>query len=425
MRRLPLLPVEPPTASRVGLALRCVYPWTSGQRAPEREWGVEALVGTAVHLAAEQAIRGEAGPIDMSSLPEDAREKADDLVDVVRNFIGEERERPHHLYDAEVPVELDLLTGAGRVLPSTGPRDYSARIDTGLAGTIDHLLWPVDGLLTMRDWKTGQQRGFANEAARTQTRTLAVATAAIHGVDAVATEIAHITTAGVEIEREVLGDRMLGEHEWALGELGVRLRGGPSAPTPGPWCVEGFCPLLGNCPATKGALAAVVHEVPVFDLFDGDADALHLIDLLPRAKAALAAVEERLKDRIRRNPPTAPDGRRYGYVEQERRAVIVRTPQQFAVLAGVLGEHATAAVEMKSVASIASIQRAARRMLGGGRGVGALRDKALTALAAAGGVKVGRYEKPAWFWPDGVKPAIVAEAVSVDEGYGDDGYDGE
>lgn len=366
------------------------------------------------------------GSDDMAVVPEDSRETATDLAEVVRDFIAEERERPHHIYEAEVPVELDMLTGAGRVLPSSGQRDYSARIDTAIAGTIDHLLWSDGGVLTVRDWKTGRLRGFSREAARMQTRTLAVAAAAIHGAQMVAVEIAHITTSGVDIEREVLDDIGVDTHMDALLDMAARLRAGPSAPTPGPWCTEGMCPLLGDCPATKGALAAVAHEVPVFEIVNDNAETLRLMALLPRAEAALGAVKAKLKDRIKRNPPVDAAGRRYGYVEHQRREVIVRTPMQLDAIARVLGQDAAVvAVEMKPKATIASIERAARKALGGkSRGIGALRDKVLAELDKVGGVRVGTYEKAAWFWPDGAAPQAMAE-TAPEERRDDAGYDGE
>jgi len=150
-----------------------------------------------------------------------------------------------------------------------------------------------------------------------------------------------------------------------------------------------------------------VNEAPVFEVFDDNAEALRLIDLLPRARAALEAAEEKLKQRIRRDPPTGPDGRRYGYVEQEKRDLVVSSPAQLAALRSVLGVHADSVVQVKSHASIAAVERAARRVLGGSSdGIGELRDRALAELAKVGGVKVRKYHKAKWFWPDGVRPAV-------------------
>lgn len=408
MRRLHVLPADSPTASRVGLARRCQYPWTSGQRPSRRDVGAEAAVGTVVHRGAEAAIRWEGwedGAADLSTLPEDDRETAADLIEVVQGFIADERERPHRVYEAEVPVEIDVATGEGRRLPSKGHRDYSARSPRALAGTADHVLWPDSSNLTVRDWKTGQQRGLAHEAARMQVRTLGVAMAAIYDVEEINVEVASISGAGVEIEREQIDGAALEEHLDMLRVLAVKLTGGPSRPNPGPWCVEMFCPLLGECPASRGALAAVTREAPILTIAD-DATALRVIEGLPRMRAALDAIDEALDEYIRRSPPRGPDGRRYGFQDHERRDVAVRTPEQRRALTTVLGSFAESAVETKFTTTIAGIERAARKALaavGKKRGIGELRDKALEALANAGGVRVNTYQRPAWFWPEGTQ----------------------
>lgn len=409
MRRLPVLPADPPTASRVGLAMRCVYPWTSGQRAPRLGAGVapgdEAQIGTVVHAASERVVRGEEGPHDLSKLDEDARETADDMIEVATAFIVDERERQHRLYVAEMPVEIDVATGEGRVLPSRGHRDYSARSPRAIAGTADHVLWPEGGKLTVRDWKTGQQRGLAHEAARMQVRTLGLALAAIYQVDEVVTEVASISTSGVDVEREHLNEPALEEHAEALRVLAARLTSGPQKPAPGPWCVEMFCPLLGECPASRGALAAVTREEPVIAITD-DATALRAIDLLPRMRAALAAIEDALEVYVKRSPPRGADGRIYGYQDHKRREVSVKTPEQMAALREVLGEHVFDAVTMKTVAEVTlkSIERAARRKLakeGKKRGITELAERAVASLASKGGVYERVYQRPAWFWPEG------------------------
>lgn len=398
MLRLPILPAEVPTASRVGLALHCVYPWTSGQRPSRRTSSVEAGVGSVVHAAAEMAVRGEEGPPDFHTLPPETWERASDLIEVVRGFLEDERSESHAMHAAEVPVELDVLTGAGRVLPSSGQRDYSARSPYGLAGTVDHVFHAEDGRVTVRDWKTGIMFGLAREAARVQLRTLAAAIAAAYDVDEVVTEIAAIETTGVRIERELLTGNDLQEHLEALWSLVERLGSGPQAPAPGPWCVEMHCPLLGDCPASRGALAAVTREEPILQIAD-DATALRVIDALPRAEAALKAVRDALHDYIRWSPPVAADGRRYGFVEHTVRRLDVSTEERRQALTIVLGEHARAAVDVEYTSSIEAIKRAARRKLAAEkqrRGISALTDQAVNALSEVGGVRVSTYQKPGW-----------------------------
>src|ERR1041385_2661604 len=100
MRRLPPLPAELPTASKVGLAMRCVYPWTSARKWGLRREAADAKVGIVVHGVAESLIRDDletwGNGVLEAGLDEEQRRTATDLADAVTDFICEERERPHH-----------------------------------------------------------------------------------------------------------------------------------------------------------------------------------------------------------------------------------------------------------------------------------------------------------------------------------------
>jgi hypothetical protein len=318
-----------------------------------------------------------------------------------------------------VPVEIDIATGEGRRLRSRGHRDYSARSPRALAGTADHVFWPADGALTVRDWKTGRQAGLAHEAARMQVRTLGVAMAAIYDVEEIAVEVAAISGAGVEVEREELDGAALEEHIDTLRVLAVKLTGGPTRPQPGPWCMEMFCPLFGECPSSRGALAAVTREQPIVDIED-DADAARMIEFLPRARAALEAAEAALRERIARQPVRGADGRLYGLVEHKRREVRITHPGHLAPIGEILGAFGPAAVEQRIVtkATLDSIRRAARRKLtaeGRKRGVEQVTEQVFAALQAAGGASERSYWQPGWFWPEGEGPAALPEATDASD----------
>jgi hypothetical protein len=401
LRHLPVLPAGLPSASKLSLAAHCAHAWTSGAPWPADVSGDEAQVGNVAHRAGELEVAQQL--VDVPALAKAAElsragtAQAEVLAGYVADFIRDEvADGYRHL--AEIPLAYDLETDGGRVLPSSGQRDYSARRPTEIVGTVDILARrPAKfgaAAMVVRDWKTGQQAGTDPAAKNWQLATLGLAAARALDVDEVIVELAFVHDEGVRIDRAELGPWELAEHGHRLADLVEGMAHGPTPPQPGPWCVEAWCPLRTVCPATRGALAAIVREDPL-DVVHDQESARRALAFLQRAKPALEGLEEAIKAFARREPIDLGDGRVYAWREKTRRDLVIDKPEQRAAIEAVLGPHAAAAIELSYDTSIAAIERGARAKLaaeGKKRGVGKLRDAAIAALAKVGGVTVARWE---------------------------------
>src|SRR5512139_2909318 len=119
-----------PSASKLALAMRCQYPWHPSVRWPKEQKSVAAARGDAVHAVAETH---DAATVkhDYSAgrtVEDNARLAVDALtagaVEVLR----------------EQPLAYHAETDTARMLPKGSHRDYSARKQGELVGTVDLLV---------------------------------------------------------------------------------------------------------------------------------------------------------------------------------------------------------------------------------------------------------------------------------------------
>ncbi len=397
MRRLPVLPSALGSASKLALAAHCLHPFTAFAAMPEGESGAAAEKGHVVHRGGELAAMGAA--VDAvaltAGLEKGDRESAELMIGRVVDLIAEEQEAGW-LHLAEIVTAYDIETDTGRVLRSGGQRDYSERRPSEIPGTVDVVRGGPGRIPRVRDLKTGRQKGRVPVGENWQLRTLGLAVARILGVDEVEIELVYVDEDRLWSDVATMGPWELEEHAERLFDLVVGMAHGPTPPNPGPWCVESYCPARFVCPATRGALAAIVHEAPLTALRD-NAEAARAVAFYERAKVALAGLHQEIKEFARREPIALDDGNIFAWRERERRSLVVETPEQMAAVASVLGPYASLAITTSTLfeTSIAAIKRGARAKLaaeGKKRGLAELEEAAISALAEAGGVKVSRWE---------------------------------
>jgi hypothetical protein len=389
-----------PTFSKAALAAKCGHPFTAGVEVPDAEG--DFAVGNASHAIAQRLADGHK-PDDLSAVFGPAfwsvfditpaeRRKVETIAMHLAELINREKATSPSLYAAEWPVALDLESGTARALNSTGHRDYSDRRPTEISGTLDLVAQHDNGLTVVRDWKTSRRYSLGPPAESWQLGLAAVAVARLRRVDDVVVEYAYLDEEAVHIDRAELGAWELDAWADRAYELAASLAKGPSAPTPGSHCVDLYCPLLGRCTATRGALAAFAPEAPLPTITTVE-QAARAVELLPRAEAALEHVKAELRAFASRQAVPLGDGRVYCVVEEERRSLSAETPEQRAALEGVLGEHVSKAIEVEHTISVASVRRAAAAASKRRGDIGVITDLALAALAQHGGVKTTKFSK--------------------------------
>ncbi len=379
-----------PTVSKLGLAQRCAYPWTSGLAWPELPASPAAAYGSAVHLVAE-AIGQRLEGLDLAALvdrtaTELALGEADRVrlradAEAVRAQLVADRERwPGARWWAEVPVAYCARTDTARRLPSDGRRDYSDATDTEVCGTIDLMIADGD-TLAIRDWKTGRYRLGHDPARDPQLRAYALAAARLHRRDRVAIEYGLVLDGEVRLARAELDSLELASVALELVDVVLRsTAAGMPQPVPGAWCAGEWCPIVADCPRTQAALVEVV--APLTAIVD-DAHASSLLDRVEACEAALEQVRAALRAWAAARPISRPDGRRYGAVEKSRRAIDV-TPSALAIL-----EAAGAAGAIEHSVTMAAIRRALKSTHDGT--ASRVEREVMAALEAAGAVRESRF----------------------------------
>lgn len=356
------------TASRLGLARECLYPFRPDAVQDGECKTSASRLGSALHEAAQR--HPEA---DLDAIAETWRLTAgesDTLCELYDSwaawwpgYVGDRIER------REVPFAWDTETWTARELPSNGHRDYSACKPSEIPGTVDaSLLSPfvsveinlATGELEVLDLKTGfdwiSAKGHAQGAG------LALSVARALGYERVKFTIARVRPEGVETNSVVLHGAEL--DRIALDIEGYLQRIPTAVPVPGEHCAS--CPAAGNCPETR-ALAVAVRDVreDLRGLFlgelrsDGQADRLWTgLDQLEKF-----ATEQRARLEVyarEHGGITRSSGKRAEWVPQSRRR-IKDEPAVIAVLDKRLGpEKATQLVKVKRTIPIGGVEKAAK-----------------------------------------------------------------
>jgi hypothetical protein len=351
-----------PAASYHELVVHCAYPWTSGKRWPWTETSPAGRYGIAFHEAAALLSRGETPELGAIAerntlLPGDFRrleETVPRIVELLEGDLGVRRE-------AEVELLYDVVRGRAR----RGPR--SERTDSEIYGAADLLVWRQDGVLVVRDWKTGRRAKEKRPSQTRQLRALALAAGLVEHAEVVRVELAFVDEDGAELVGEDLDALELGAIEGELAEL-LELVDAPPVPRPGPWCERYYCPLRAVCPATVAALAQVDVELaaaPLTGEFSSPEHAAAVRHRLPVLQAVIEHAQEQLEAYAKRHGPLPVVDRPgvvWGPVEHDGRERIEPTPAALEVVRQRLGEASAEAIECS--VSKASLERGVRSSLG-------------------------------------------------------------
>lgn len=314
----------------------------------------------------------------------------------------------HLAWKTEVAVAIDPLTGETRLGPEGWQhRDYGWAPPRMIPGTIDAYAFD-GGTLRINDWKCGQASHIGDPRTSGQLRTLGLALARHLGHRGpVSLEYTKINEHRCWVEAAPLGRADLLAFQGDLLALTRKIDGNPQ-PVEGHWCSSMWCPYLGRCPATLGALTQLRAGLPE-DPFRvvssareirNDAHAQWQYRVLRAADKMLAEAWKALKEHARSRPIPLGDGVEYAEVDKVRETVRIEVPGAEAVLARVLGEHAAGVVEVKRKATKSRIEAAAKpvaaaRSLAAGKRVPvtAVAAEVFLGLRSIGAMKVSEYRE--------------------------------
>lgn len=168
------------TASKSGALFDCAYQFRDGLKRLYEPSGPAAATGTLLHALAEAFVNGVC---DEPPAPDGADpERAARMLGQLKAWWGTWE---HNALDwqTEVPFALSLTTGAARILPSRGPRDYAAASPDEVTGTAD-LVAVLSDHVKVYDFKTTSRPDLTERAeVNPQLRTLALPASRVHGRD--------------------------------------------------------------------------------------------------------------------------------------------------------------------------------------------------------------------------------------------------
>lgn len=394
-----------PSASHLALAQLCAHPFTSGIRWPYEEQSDAGAFGDIVHSGAEAIETGEAVfPALYAGLDDAEARKLYRCVDAARDLLA--LTPPQDEAHAELELRYHVDTGRVRQAKrgdARAPGEWTVRIDwVGVR----------NGVVLVRDWKTGKQSYTANAKANPQVRLGAVAAARFFGVRRARVELVHLDEDGHTVDGADFDALDLGAIAAEMRALRRSLTRGPTPPVPGAHCTQQFCKLRGICPATLSALATAQPVGERFSIEIRDAEhARWTLERLAGAQAALDSVKNAVAEFARTTPVPMPGGMVYGWREASDRHVDADTPERVEALRQVLGDLVDVAiVKPPPKVTLTSIDEAARRFCeakGVKRGKAPIVRDALAALEATGGLRTSTYSKCEVFKPKAAKEEEV------------------
>lgn len=383
-----------PSASRIELAQKCVYPWAIEVEWPTIPAGPAALYGSAFAEVSEIRGRNEVPDVasiaakwNLSEADEKRLAEADERVVEVLVVDDAEWSKP------EEPYAIDVTTGAVRLL-----EDDERGREGEMYGRSDLTFYRPGARvpLVVRDYKTGVGARGRRAEELPQLRVLALAAARLYDEPRVRVEIALVDEPDeIKIVPGELDELELGVVEAELDDIRTRIAE-PPAPKPGPWC--GRCPMSPACPATTAALARAEADLDAFPLRGPLLSAEHAAHNRHRLKVLSEFIEARereIEDFARRSPLPieGKPGVYWGLVQRDGTERIEATKATFDILREQLHDHAEIAIE-KDV-SKASIERAIKARvaaMGGKRG--ALTKAKTSVLDALRGSKLVKRGAP-------------------------------
>lgn len=285
------------TASRLPLAAECTHPFREGT-ATSDDPGVAALTGTAFHALVHAELAGLPAPDPMPGADDEA---ARAMFEAWKAWWP--TFRGSLWWHAETPVAFDLDTGAGRFLPASGHRDYSAARRSEIPGTADAIAYePAHDTLHVLDWKTGHPDYLDPADDSKQLVALALALARnpeLDPVRVVFVYMVHVAPEGVRVDRAALEDLDLDAAEADLRDVVAGIAD-ERAPRPGPHCR--YCPARAGCPETERSLVPFVEETPasaIASILRGDELTVDRIALAHRALPMIEELAKKARERIK------------------------------------------------------------------------------------------------------------------------------
>lgn len=371
-----------PTASAVGLAVRCSYAWShQAPPWPREPFSAAAEQGNAVHAMAEAIAEGRAPAPSPAIADFEAP-----LREAIAELTGGKSE-----VITEQPMALEVATGRARLLPKGGHRSYGNARAGELVGTAD--LIALNGTVAVSDFKTGRGARASHVSESWQMRTLALMARRIYDRPVEVAHI-HLEPNDYRIERHRVEEWDHYGDEAELRRVVVELEGGTSVPRPGPWCTSMYCKLRTVCPATRAAMEAVSAEAsrllpPDLLTVDSPERARQARVALKLYDEAAARLKENLQAYVRTHGPVevAP-GVFYGLREQSRERIDLSVPGALAAVREAVGDSC---LDIKT--SKAAIERAAKGAQSK-RGEGARRAQEVFAtLRSLGAITTSTYEQ--------------------------------
>ena len=280
-----------PSGSKIGLVMACQHPCTAVTEWPEQEPGESAEIGNDTHGALETVALGEA-PAKLSSDKARAaylrgREILDALMDAGESW----------MLVPELAIAYHVETSTARPLKKAHHRDYSDLRTGEIPATLD-LVGARRGDLLVLDWKTGLK--IEHDGRTTwQMRFCGLAAARMFGASDVRVTLAYIGDSYQGTPSVLLDAWDLDEAAQEPRDLWRKIHAGPQPPKPGPHCTRDYCPLIGQCEATRAALASLA-PTPIERVTRENA--AKAWELLPRAEAALKAVKAEILKLASREP---------------------------------------------------------------------------------------------------------------------------
>lgn len=397
-----------PTFSRFDVAQRCVFPWTSHLRWPKRPDSDFAGFGRAVSEASEcLAVWGHApydAVIERNGLGDSDRRKFLSAIAHVAELLADEA-CTDRWRKAEVALAYDVVTATAREVRKAHPRDYSDQRPRELAGTPDLVRLRADGVLVVRDYKTGRYKWGHRPGDTPQLRALGLSAARAYGHRLVVVETVQVDDDGLRPLEDELDDFELAVVAGELRQVYERIQGPPEPPKPGHWCRGGYCPLVASCPATERTLAAISSaselKHPLTAEIASAAHAAYALERLAAAEMAIDTIRHAVEEYARAHGPVPlANGKMWGAVQSDgRESVDLSVAGAVELVERHLGAFgAASAIDRKtSKSALEAAAKAAQQK----RGEGVQKARALfDALRELGALKKGApYETFTEFTP--------------------------
>jgi len=337
------------TGSSLPLLRKCQW-WARDEViAPPQPPASDAmLVGTEVHAAIEDTLRGVDEPRKLS-------EEANELFSEWRKW-WQSSPLNHAGWLPEVAFAYDVATDSARSVKTDTHRAYEVNAGE-IPGTID-ALWLAEDHGLIIDWKTGSSFGNGPAAApdNWQLRLYALMVARAYKFDYMETYIVRITEDGVRTTSATL-DAM--DLDAVASEVAALVKSVPSSqPSAGGHCAR--CRAVAVCPTTTRAMDALAPATPVELRIDSPEQASALLVRLRQVQAACETMEAMLKQyAANRNEDgiPLPNGKRYIRQSVDRESINLNGVENAEAIAAISLAGAESAIETKINVSKAGIER--------------------------------------------------------------------